>query len=300
MAQRRAKTKSLPGASAAQPPTPKPKPKAKAEARPDQQTQPATVPIEAPANADALDAAALALAAREPSIRIGTSGFSYAEWRGVFYPEKLAAKGFLHWYAQRFPTTEVNNTFYRIPRRQMTAQWRAEVADDFRFTLKLSQRVTHIKRLKDVDAEMSWFLAAALELGPTLGPVLMQLPPNFRKDAARLEEFLAKHAPRLQLAIEFRHASWLDDEIEQLLRQHRVAIAVVETEPEDRTPQTRLVTGPFAYLRLRKRDYAPGALRDWAAWIHAQDVPAYVYVKHDIAAPVVARALVAAFGDLSA
>jgi len=250
-----------------------------------------------PAVAPPADTGAHALVSRTPPVRVGTSGFSYTEWRGAFYPEKLPAKDFLRWYSQCFPTTEINNTFYRIPRATLTAHWRAEVADDFRFTLKLSQRVTHIKRLKDVDAEMSWFTAAALELGPTLGPVLVQLPPNFKKDAPRLDDFLAKHAPRLQLAVEFRHASWLDDEIEALLRARGAAFAVVESEPDDAPSRPRLVTGAFAYVRLRKDAYAPGELRDWATWMLEQSVPVYCYVKHDVVAPVVARALVSEIVD---
>jgi uncharacterized protein YecE (DUF72 family) len=255
-------------------------------------SKPAAEPVPQPP----ADSAALALAARTPPIRIGTSGFSYTEWRGSFYPEKLPAKEFLRWYAQCFPTTEINNTFYRIPRASLTAQWRADVPDEFRFTLKLSQRITHIKRLKEADTEMSWFTSGALELGPTLGPVLVQLPPNFKKDAPRLEAFLAKHAPRLQLAVEFRHASWVDDEVEALLRAHRVAFAVVEAEPdESEMPRPRLATGTFVYVRLRKGEYTPAELEDWAAWMRAQSVPVYCYVKHDDAAPLLAQSVVAAF-----
>jgi uncharacterized protein YecE (DUF72 family) len=247
------------------------------------------------------DIGAWALARRTPAIRIGTSGFSYAEWRGAFYPGELPAKSFLRWYAGCFPTTEINNTFYRIPRPQLTAQWRAEVDDAFRFTLKLSQRITHIKRLEDADAEMSWFTAAALELGPALGPVLVQLPPNFKKDASRLDEFLAKHAARLPLAVEFRHPSWIDAEIEALLRAHATAFAIVETADEDAgdgaaaMPRPLWVSGPFAYIRLRRGTYDAAALRAWADFMAAQPVPVYCYVKHDEAAPQVARALVEAF-----
>ena len=263
------------------------------------QPSPASEPDPA-AGAAAFAPGAATLAARTPAIRIGTSGFSYAEWRGAFYPPKLPAKDFLRWYAQAFPTTEINNTFYRIPRASVTAGWRTEVPESFRFTLKLSQRITHIKRLKDADTEMSWFAGAALELGATLGPVLVQLPPNFKKDAARLDDFLAKHASRLQLAIEFRHASWIDDEIESLLRARGAAFAVVEAEggDSDVMPRPRLVTGPFVYMRLRKGDYTPDELRDWAQWMLAQSAPVFCYVKHDDAAPQVARALVAAFAGL--
>ncbi len=258
-------------------------------------SSPAAAPAPARIDLERLAPAARALAAGTPPLYIGTSGFSYTEWRGFFYPDKLASKGFLPFYAACFPTTEINNTFYRIPRLAMTEQWAAAVPDDFRFTLKLSQRVTHIKRLKDVDQEMSWFAAAALGLGSKLGPVLVQLPPNFKKDVERLAAFLAKHAPRVNLAFEFRHASWFDDEVYTLLRSHNAGFAVVEMEEGDTLPRPRLVTGPFVYMRLRKGLYAPGELADWAAWMRSQSVPVYCYLKHDNQAPVLAAALVQAF-----
>jgi uncharacterized protein YecE (DUF72 family) len=261
--------------------------------RPKKSAAPGTASSAAPA-APPPDAFALELAREARPLFIGTSGFSYTEWRGFFYPDKLPAKQFLSFYSGIFPTTEINNTFYRIPRPALTEQWAAEVPAGFRFTLKLSQRVTHIKRLKDVDQEMSWFTSAALGLGDKLGPVLVQLPPNFKKDAARLSEFLDKQAPRLRLALEFRHASWFDDEVFEILRGHDTAFAVVEREEGETLPQPRLVTGSFVYMRLRKGELAAGEWSDWAAWIRSQVVPVYCYLKHDERSPDLARRLVQA------
>ena len=280
----------------------RPAPRKTAPEKPRKRTRPAPggTSAAAPAALEPIDLeriapAARALAAGTPPIFIGTSGFSYAEWRGFFYPEKLASKGFLPFYAACFPTTEINNTFYRIPRLALTEQWAAAVPADFRFTLKLSQRITHIKRLKEVDQEMSWFASAALGLGNKLGPLLVQLPPNFKKDFERLDTFLGKHAPRSSLVFEFRHASWFDDEVYALLRAHGAALAVVEMEAGDTLPRPRLVTGPFVYMRLRKGTYTPEELAGWAAWMQSQSVPVYCYLKHDDQAPVLAAALVQAF-----
>lgn len=227
-------------------------------------------------------------------LRIGTSGFAYTEWRGLFYPEKLPSKQFLSYYAQHFDTTEINNTFYRIPRPQVTEGWYAEVPAGFSFTLKMSQRVTHMKRLKDVDEEMTWFLTGALGLQEKLGPILVQLPPNFKADLERLEAFLTKHASRSRLVFEFRHDSWFEDDVYETLRRHRTAFAVVEMEGEETTPRPREVTGDFVYMRLRKGEYSPAELREWANWMRSQTVDVYCYLKHDEKAPVLARQLLQA------
>lgn len=227
-------------------------------------------------------------------LRVGTSGFAYAEWKGTFYPEKLPAKKFLSYYAQHFDTTEINSTFYRFPRPQATAAWYGEVPAGFDFTLKMSQRVTHAKRLRDVDREMTWFWDGALGLQEKLGPVLVQLPPNFEMDLERLESFLAKHASRGRLAFEFRHASWFADAVYELLRRYRAAFAVVEMEADETTPRPREVTGDFVYMRLRKEEYSEAELCDWTAWMRAQSVDVYCYLKHDEKAPLLAQRLLQA------
>lgn len=226
----------------------------------------------------------------EPANRVfvGTSGFSYAEWRGIFYPNDLQPKSYLSYYSQHFPTTEINNTFYRIPSAKVTGGWYAQVPEDFSFTLKLSQRITHDKRLRDVDDEMGWFLNGASGLKEKLGPILVQLPPNFRKDLGLLEEFLAKYAAERMLAFEFRHDSWFVDDTFDLLRRHGTALGVVEAD--ERAAQ-RLVTGSFVYMRLRKTQYEARELGAWGDWIRQQTVSVYCYLKHDDLAPRLAKQL---------
>jgi uncharacterized protein YecE (DUF72 family) len=228
-----------------------------------------------------------------PRVAVGTSGFAYDAWRGIFYPEDLSSKRFLSYYAQHFSTTEINATFYRFPRTNVVEEWARQVPAGFLFTLKMSQRVTHAKRLQDVDREMGWFCDGAYTLGDKLGAVLVQLPPNFRKDAPRLDAFLSKHAARLPLAVEFRHDSWFDDEVFGVLGRHRTALAVVEMDDGDALARPRLVTGSFAYVRLRKGDYTDGELGDWAEWMRAQTVPVFCYLKHEELGPALARRLAA-------
>src|SRR5262245_61321863 len=191
-----------------------------------------------------------------PRIAVGTSGFAYDECRGTFFPEKLPAKQFLHYYAQHFITTEINATFYRFPRVNVAEGWAQSVPAGFSFTLKMSQRVSHIKRLKDVDREMTWFCDGAYTLADKLGAVLVLLPPNMKADVPRLNDFLSRHAARLPMAIEFRHDSWFEDATYEVLRKHHTALAVVEREDVDIVARPRLVTGQFVYMRLRKGDYS--------------------------------------------
>lgn len=224
-------------------------------------------------------------------ILVGTSGFSYKEWKGSFYPEKLSPKKYLSYYAEHFPTTEINNTFYRMPTPKLCEDWYAEVPAEFSFTLKLTQRITHFKRLKNVDDEMNYFLDCAANLKEKLGPILVQLPPNFKKDLEVLDAFLEKFAKQGRLAFEFRHASWFDDELFELLRKHNTAFGVVEKEEGEAGVTPLEVTGSFVYMRLRKGEYSDEEMLDWARWIRAQTVPVYCYMKHDARAPVLAKRL---------
>lgn len=228
---------------------------------------------------------------RPHRILIGTSGFAYKEWHGIFYPEKFSSKNYLSFYSRHFKTTEINNTFYRIPNTKTTEGWHAEVPADFEFTLKLSQKITHIKRLKDVDEEMGWFLTGASGLREKLGPILVQLPPNLKKDTGRFGDFLVKFAPGRKLAFEFRHDSWFSDDVYELLSAHKAAWGVVEGEERE---AVREVTAPFVYMRLRKGEYDEQESKSWADWIRAQEVDVYCYLKHDEAAPTLARQLMTA------
>lgn len=222
-------------------------------------------------------------------IYVGTSGFSYKEWEGSFYPEKLGSGKYLEYYSQRLKTTELNNTFYRFPSEKYTVKWAEQVPDDFRFALKLNQRITHRKRLRGVGEEMGWFLTGAMPLGEKLGCILVQLPPNLRQDAEALEAFLAAHARNVPLAFEFRHDSWAAPEIFELLRRHKASWCVAET---DDSPALREVTAPFCYLRLRKSDYSDEELAGWAKWLQSLTGDSFVYFKHELGAPRLALRLV--------
>ncbi len=213
-------------------------------------------------------------------ILAGTSGYSYKEWKGSFYPEKLAADDMLSHYAAKLPAVEINNTFYRLPRASVLETWAAAVPPEFRFAIKASRRITHLKRLKEVSEETNYLLDTVAALGDRLGVVLYQLPPNLKKDLDRLDAFLSLLRPGVRSAFEFRHATWLDDEVFARLREHRCALCLAE---EDDEPAPAAVsTAPFGYLRLRKALYSDDALRAWAGTVAAQGWDdAYVFFKHE-------------------
>ncbi len=213
-------------------------------------------------------------------IRVGTSGWSYKEWKGHFYPEKLAAKDMLRYYAERFSTVEVNNTFYRMPNETALLGWAAEVPEDFAFVLKASKRITHDRRLKDVADSMEYLLRTASVLGPRLGPFLVQLPPNFKKDVPRLREFLGLLQPSMRAAFEFRHESWFDEEVYGALRERGAAWCVADTGEEGDPPFVS--TADWGYLRLRGVDYGDAELQAWADRIRSQPWgEAFVFFKHE-------------------
>lgn len=212
---------------------------------------------------------------------VGTSGFSYPEWKGSFYPAALPAGEMLAYYGRVFPTCEINNTFYRSPSADTLAQWAAAVPAGFRFSVKAHRRITHLKRLADVDGDLAFLFERMRTLGPRLGVLLFQLPPSLRHDQALLETFLTQLRPGAQAAVEFRHASWRRDSVYALLDAHRVSLVVGETDEE---AQPREAVGPIAYLRLHKYRYTPQALRGWAKWIRTQlgaGREAYAYFTHE-------------------
>lgn len=224
-------------------------------------------------------------------IRIGTSGFSYPEWKGTFYPTDVPAKKYLAYYASHFPTTEINNSFYRTPNVKTIETWREEVPENFSFTLKLNQNITHRKKLKGVTEDMDYFLEVASHLHQKLGTILVQLPPYFKKDTATLDEFASGYSQKARLAFEFRHATWNDTEVYDILRKHKCAWAVVEAEDQE---AIREITADFVYMRLRKGDYTLDELQQWGDWIKKQTVDVYCYLKHDEKAPVLAKQLMEA------
>jgi uncharacterized protein YecE (DUF72 family) len=212
-------------------------------------------------------------------ILVGTSGWSYKEWKGSFYPADLAADGMLRYYATRFPTVEINNSFYRIPKEKVLLEWAEQVPAEFRFVLKASRRITHINRLTDEDGSLGYFLRAANVLGERLGPTLFQCPPSLRKDIGRLRDFLALVPRTWRAALEFRHASWFDDEVYDALRGHDVALVGVD-EDEGSTPL--VPTAAWGYLRLRRAQYEADELGGWVERISSQPwQEAFVFLKHD-------------------
>ena len=229
-------------------------------------------------------------------IYVGTSGYNYPEWKGRFYPENLAAAKMLPYYAERFSTVEINYTFYRMPTAKLVTGWAAQVPDGFKFTLKAPKRITHDRRLKDVGDAVRGFCDAAAALGPKLGALLFQLAPNFKKDLAVLDDFLATLPPRVCGAFEFRHESWLDDDVYARLAARNLALCIADSEKRS-TPV--LTTADYGYLRLRDEGYTESDVREWADRIRAlsercRDV--YVYFKHEYEGkgPELARLLLSA------
>jgi uncharacterized protein YecE (DUF72 family) len=214
------------------------------------------------------------------NLYVGTSGYSYKEWKGPFYPEDLPDKQMLHFYGERFRSVEINNTFYRMPKPSVLEAWGAEVSPDFKFVLKASQRITHMQRLKDTDGSLSYLLEVAGALKERLGPLLFQLPPFLKKDAPRLRDFLALLPRDRRAAFEFRHQSWFDDEVFQVLRDHQAVLCIAEAENELVIPFVS--TADWGYLRLRRPDYGDAELKTWAERVSGQNwQDAFIFFKHE-------------------
>lgn len=211
---------------------------------------------------------------------IGTSGFQYPEWKGKFYPSELSAPKMLPFYAERFSSTEINYSFRRIPSEKTLNAWSAATPTHFKFSFKAPQRITHFARLVDCADTLTLFVNALARIEPKLGAVLFQLPPQFKKDAARLAAFLDTLPPGLRAAFEFRHPSWFDDEIFNTLRRHKIALCIAENE-ELKTPP--ISTANFGYLRLRREDYTSAQLKEWAKFIGNQTHwrETFIYFKHE-------------------
>ena len=216
---------------------------------------------------------------------VGTSGFSYPEWKGSFYPKDLPPREFLAYYGRIFRSCEINNTFYRYPSDETLTQWATAVPAEFRFAVKSHRRITHLKRLADVDGDLAFLFERMRVLGSRLGVLLFQLPPSLRYDLARLETFLTQLRPGAPAVLEFRHASWRRDNVYQLLDAHRVSLVAGETDEEE---QPREVVGPLSYLRLHKSTYTEAQLDERAAWIAqrlAEERDVYAYFTHEEGAP---------------
>jgi uncharacterized protein YecE (DUF72 family) len=229
-----------------------------------------------------------------PVIRVGTSGYNYREWRGTFYPAAMKAAAMLPYYAARFTTVEINATFYRMPTAQAVDGWAAATPPGFVFTLKAPQRITHMRRLLGVDEPLRLFVDVARRLGDKLGPLFFQLPPNFRKDTARLRDVLAQVPPDLRCAFEFRHGSWFAHDVYDALRARDAALCVTEA---GHTPDE--TTASWGYYRLRTLEYADRELGRWAeALMRPGREQIYCYFKHEDtgAGPTLARRLLDQLG----
>ena len=211
---------------------------------------------------------------------VGTSGYSYKEWLWNFYPERLAPKEMLRFYASRLPAVEINNTFYRLPKESVLETWAEQVPAEFRFVLKAAQKITHVKRLRDAGAEVEYLFRVAAALGPALGAILFQLPPNLRKDLERLNNFLSLMPRKAAAAFEFRHPSWFDDEVFACLRERNCAFCVADTDDTESPHLTPTAT--WGYIRLRRSNYSRADLSQWKERVLSQRWDhAYVFFKHE-------------------
>jgi len=211
---------------------------------------------------------------------VGTSGYSYKAWLGNFYPERLAAKEMLRFYAARLPAVEINNTFYRLPKESVLQGWAEQAPAEFRFVLKAPQRITHIKRLKDSASEVDYLFRVAAVLGSKIGAMLFQLPPYLRKDLEKLQNFLSILPGDRAVAFEFRHPSWFDDEVFSCLKERNCALCTAEM---DETETANVVpTATWGYVRLRRSSYSRDDLMNWKERILLQQWNhAYIFFKHE-------------------
>jgi uncharacterized protein YecE (DUF72 family) len=232
------------------------------------------------------------------TIWVGTSGYNYPEWKGSFYPPTLPAARMLPYYAARFPTVEINYTFYRMPTEKLVSGWAAQTPSPYRLTLKAPRRITHDSRLRNCGELVKAFCGVAGTLGDKLGALLFQLPPHAKKDVSLLDAFLDDLPPKVCAAFEFRHLSWLDDEIFDHLAARNLALCVADSEKMSAPVR---VTAEYAYFRLRDEGYTPDDIARWADTIAratsaCRDV--FVYFKHEEEGkgPELARMLIDALG----
>ena len=226
-----------------------------------------------------------------PRILAGASGYAFKEWCGSFYPDKIKPDAMLAWYAERLPTVEINNTFYRMPKASVLEHWAACTPPAFRFAIKASRRITHDARLKPECADSVAYLYRNLAaLGDKLGAVLFQTPPNLKQDPARLAAFLQLLPAGHRAAFEFRNDAWFNDEVCDLLRSHGAALVL--SEREDNAAPPLVETAPWGYVRLRLEQYANEDLQGWCERLAGTRwSEAFVYFMHEPTAPAYARTL---------
>jgi uncharacterized protein YecE (DUF72 family) len=215
------------------------------------------------------------------TIWVGTSGYNYPEWKGSFYPQRLPAAKMLPYYAQRLNTVEINYTYYRMPNAKILQSWDDATPQNFQLTLKAPKRITHDARLRNCEDNLKFFIETAAKLGPKLGVLLFQLPPGFKQDLPLLDHFLALLPAGTRAAFEFRHGSWLNDEVYARFRERNLALCVADSE----TMATPIVlTADYGYFRLRDEGYSGAEIAHWAHRIReatAESKEVYVYFKHE-------------------
>jgi uncharacterized protein YecE (DUF72 family) len=211
---------------------------------------------------------------------VGTSGYSYKEWKGSFYPEKISASEMLSYYAAHLPAVELNNSYYRLPERTTVESWRRQTPENFRFSVKAPRSITLYRRLKDVGAQTKQMLETVSALEDRLGTLLFRMPENMKKDLACLKSFLKILPADTPAAFDFRHATWFDDEVRDLLRSHNRVLVVSDT---DETPATHIdKTADWGYVRLRRVRYCKAELTAWSKRIKAQNwKKTFVFFKHE-------------------
>jgi len=214
------------------------------------------------------------------NLYVGTSGYSYKEWKGKFYPAKLPARQMLHFYGQSFRAVEINSTFNGLPKTSAMERWIEAVGGDFKFALKAPRQITHLKKLKDADDLVPHLLETTDVLSEHRGPMLFQLPPKSEKDAPRLRSFLALLPSQCNAVFEFRHPSWFDEEVFGLLRDHHAALCIADADDDLKVPF--VATSDWGYLRLRRPDYSNAQLKTWVKRVQQQDWrSAFVFFKHE-------------------
>ena len=213
-------------------------------------------------------------------IHVGTSGYGYKEWKGIFYPEKISPGEMLRFYGERLNAVEINYTFHHMPTERVITPWAEQVPDDFIFAFKAPQVITHVKRLKDVGEETEYLFKTLSVLGGKLGPVLFQFPGSFRANRPLLEEFLALIPAAMDCAFEFRSKTWFTDEILDLLRSRGRSLCIADFD--EKPAQEIIGTAPWGYLRLRRSKYTEADLAQWLGRIAAQQWErAFVFFKHE-------------------
>ena len=214
------------------------------------------------------------------NLYVGTSGYSYKEWKGRFYPATIPAKDMLSYYASRFQAVELNNTFYRLPQPGLIESWKAQVPDNFRFSVKASQFITHFKKLKDAAGPAKSMLKRISAFEDRLGAVFFRLPPDMKKDIKRLEKFLKALPADVPAAFQLEDPTWVDDDVSALLRSQNRALCVVDT---DEMPATQITkTSDWGYMRLRRASYSDSELKEWITRMRAQEwTNTFVFFKHE-------------------